>query len=53
VGSGVVAGKASKGLRRGSKDGLSQRWRLGAAQFAPAELRFVRHGIGRAKRQAG
>ena len=31
----------------GSQDGLSQHWRLGAAQFAPGELRFARHGIAR------
>ncbi len=31
----------------GSQDGLSQHWRLGAAQFAPGELRFTRHGITR------
>lgn len=29
----------------GSQDGLSQHWRLGAAQFAPGELRFARHGF--------
>lgn len=31
----------------GSQDGLSQHWRLGAAQFAPGELRFTQHGITR------
>ena len=31
----------------GSQDGLSQHWRLGAAQFAPGELRFTQHGIAR------
>ena len=31
----------------GSQDGLSQHWRLGAAQFAPGELSFTRHGISR------
>jgi len=31
----------------GSHDGLSQHWRLGAAQFAPGELRFAQHGIAR------
>ncbi len=31
----------------GSQDGLSQHWRLGAAQFAPSELHFAQHGIGR------
>ncbi len=31
----------------GSQDGLSQHWRLGAAQFAPGELRFTQHGISR------
>ena len=29
----------------GSQDGLSRHWRLGAAQFAPGELRFAQHGI--------
>jgi len=28
----------------GSQDGLSQHWRVGAAQFAPGELRFTQHG---------
>jgi len=31
----------------GTQDGLSQHWRLGAAQFAPGELRFTQHGIAR------
>ncbi len=31
----------------GSQDGLSQHWRLSAAQFAPGELRFTQHGITR------
>lgn len=31
----------------GSQDGLSRHWRLGAAQFAPGELRFAQHGIAR------
>ena len=31
----------------GNQDGLSQHRRLGAAQFAPGELRFARHGIAR------
>ncbi len=31
----------------GSQDGLSQHWRLGAAQFAPGELRFTQHAITR------
>ena len=31
----------------GSQDGLSQHRQLGAAQFAPGELRFARHGIAR------
>ena len=31
----------------GSQDGLSQHWRLGAAQFAPGALRFTQHGISR------
>jgi hypothetical protein len=31
----------------GSQDGLSQHWRLGAAQFAAGELRFMQHGIAR------
>ncbi len=31
----------------GSQDGLSQHWRLGAARFAPGELRFTQHAITR------
>jgi hypothetical protein len=31
----------------GSQDGLSQHWRLGAAQFAPGELCFSQHAISR------
>ena len=31
----------------GSQDGLSQHRQLGAAQFAPGELRFARHGNAR------
>jgi hypothetical protein len=31
----------------GSQEGLSQHWRLGAAQFAPGELRFTQHRISR------
>jgi hypothetical protein len=31
----------------GSQGGFSQHWRLGAAQFAPGELRFAQHGIAR------
>jgi hypothetical protein len=59
----VLAGKARRVLGRrgpadvgagcalkiisGGQDGLSQHWRLGAAQFAPGELRFTQHGISR------
>ena len=38
------AGCALK-IIRGSQDGLSRHWRLGAAQVAPGELRFAQHGI--------
>jgi hypothetical protein len=31
----------------GSQDGLSQHWRVGAAQFAPGQLRFTQHGTSR------
>ena len=31
----------------GTQDGLSQHWRLGAAQFAPGELRFTQHRVTR------
>ena len=31
----------------GGQDGLSQHWRLGAAQFAPGDLRFTQHGVTR------
>lgn len=31
----------------GSQDGLSQHWRLGAAQFTSGELRFTQRGISR------
>ncbi len=31
----------------GSQDGLSQHWRLGAAQFAPGALRFAQRGTAR------
>ncbi len=31
----------------GSQDGLSQRWRVVAAQFAPGELRFTQFGHSR------
>lgn len=31
----------------GSQDGLSQRWRRGAAQFAAGELRFAQYGTTR------
>jgi len=29
----------------GTQDGLSQHWRLGAAQFAPGELQFTQHRV--------
>ncbi len=46
---GPAGGSAGCALKviSGSQDGLSQHWRLGAAQFAPGELRFARHGIAR------
>ena len=46
---GIAAGSAGCALKiiSGSQDGLSQHWRLGAAQFAPGELHFARHGIAR------
>ena len=40
------AGSALK-IISGSQDGLSQHWRLGAAQFVPGELSFTQHGISR------
>lgn len=46
---GPAAGGAGCALKiiSGSQDGLSQHWRLGAAQFAPGELSFTQHGISR------
>ncbi len=46
---GPADGGASCALKiiSGSQDGLSQHWRLGAAQFAPGELRFTQHAITR------
>jgi hypothetical protein len=46
---GPAEGSAGCALKiiSGSQDGLSQHWRLGAAQFAAGELRFAQHGIAR------
>src|SRR5579862_1392972 len=43
---GPAAGGTACGLKiiSGGQDGLSQHWRLGAAQCAPGELRFTQYG---------
>ena len=46
---GPAAGGARCALKiiSGTQDGLSQHWRLGAAQFAPGELQFTQHRVTR------